>query len=639
MTPDSLNLTQDLIDQLKIIIPTAFSEGKLDVKTLKNLIGEEDIVTGERYELNWPGKANAYKVLQRRTTETLVPSPEDSINWDKTGNVFIEGENLAVLKVLQKSYYGKIKMIYIDPPYNTGSDSFIYPDKFSETREEYAQRVGTKDEEGYMMKDGMFQKNTKDSGHYHSNWLNMIMPRLHLARNLMTDDGVIFVSIDDHEQANLKLLMDQIFGEENFIASLSVKLNPRGRNLDKFVAKTHEYVLLYTRDSGNLSAMRGMEKSGDMVSEYNQEDEDGKYRKIGLRNRNQAFNPITRPTLFYPLFVDKESGVVYLDDSEDRIEVLPETTEGVQTCWTWGKEKVKHDNYLLIGENTSKGWRIYRKDYLFKEGEKATTLPKSLWTDKEINNDYGKKSIKEFFGTNVMSFPKSHFLLKKIVDVSTYSESITLDFFSGSGTLGQAVLDLNKEDGGNRKFICVQLPEKTDEKSEAYKAGYKTISAIAETRIRKVIEKSEREREGELALEEKQILGFRKFTLQDSNFKLWRGDLKDVESLKTQMQLFVTPEKEGSLTENILWELLVKNGKLLTESLVKHEVDSGVLWSIQDGSIAFALNAWNDSVMSTLLELKPQKIIALDSVFDDNDAKKSNAQLQCEDANISFTTV
>ncbi|MEM1281931.1 MAG: site-specific DNA-methyltransferase, partial [Chlamydiota bacterium] len=330
MNGESLNLTEDLIAQLQAIVPTAFSEGKLDVEKLKILIGEETVNKGERYELNWPGKTDAYKVLQRPTTETLVPNPEDSINWDETENVFIEGENLAVLKVLQKSYYGKIKMIYIDPPYNTGSDSFIYPDKFSETKEEYAQRIGDKDDEGYMMKEGMFRKNSKDSGHYHSNWLNMMLPRLHLARNLLTDDGVIFVSIDDHEQSNLKLLMDQIFGEDNFIASLSVKLNPRGRNLDKFIAKTHEYVLVYTRDSENLSAMRGLEKSGDMVSEYNEEDESGKFRKIGLRNRNQAFNPITRPTLFFPLFVDKSSGMVFLEDGDNRTEVLPETADGVK---------------------------------------------------------------------------------------------------------------------------------------------------------------------------------------------------------------------------------------------------------------------------------------------------------------------
>lgn len=616
MNGESLDLTEDLINQLKAIIPTAFTEGRLDVNSLKTLIGEDVIVTGERYELNWPGKADAYKVLQRPTTETLVPNPEDSINWDETENVFIEGENLAVLKVLQKSYYGKIKMIYIDPPYNTGSDSFIYPDKFSETREEYAQRVGTKDEEGYMMKDGMFRKNSKDSGHYHSNWLNMMLPRLHLARNLMTEDGVIFVSIDDNEQANLKLLMDQVFGEENFIANVVWKHTEQSKNDERFFSRQFNYLMIYGKSTDELEDFRFPRTKKDNVNYSNPDDDpNGDWRHGDVRSPNY------RKTLCYE--ITAPSGKV----------ITPP-----KNGWRWKKEKVLEKiatGEIYFNEDET---QIKRKIYLKNQDGR---VPENLWQGNLTGTTRGANSeLKELFGDfTPFDTPKPIALIKRVMQLFSEKGFIILDFFSGSGTSAHAVLDLNEEDGGNRKFICVQLPEKTDGTSEAYKAGYKTISAIAEARIKKVIEKLESEREGKLALEDQQVLGFRKFTLQDSNFKLWRGDIEDTEKLKQQMLDFVTPEREGALTENILWELLVKNGKLLTEQLLKYEVEDGVLWSIQDGSIAFALDAWNDSVRDKLLELQPQKVIALDSIFDDNDAKKSNAQLQCEDAGISFTTV
>jgi adenine-specific DNA-methyltransferase len=629
MNGESLNLTEDLIAQLQAIVPAAFSEGKLDVEKLKTLIGEESVNKGERYELNWPGKADAYKVLQRPTTETLVPNPEDSINWDETENVFIEGENLAVLKVLQKSYYGKIKMIYIDPPYNTGSDSFIYPDKFSETKEEYAQRVGDKDEEGYMMKEGMFRKNSKDGGHYHSNWLNMMLPRLHLARNLLTEDGVIFVSIDDNEQANLKLLMDQVFGEENFLGCIVRSTGQTTGQDSGGLGSSFDYILSYIRtDEYSLSGIKLTEKD---LLRFDNEDDRGKYaydqmRKTGSNDRRED-----RPNLFYTVH------------APDGTEVVPIAPAGYESCWRFGKktyEKLLKDDYILwkkTKRNDEEIWWPYVKYY----AEGRTKRPSPLWTDLDGNKKASRALRDLFDGKKVFSFPKPIALLQRLIQIAPNSNSndLILDFFSGSGALAESVMELNEEDGGNRKFICVQLPEKTEESSEAYKAGYTTISAIAEARIKKVIEKIEEERSGKLALDDRQVLGFRKFTLQESNFKVWRGDVDDVETLKQQMQLFVTPEREGALTENILWELLVKNGKLLTENLTQHEVEDGVVWSIEDGSIAFALDVWNASVTDKLLELKPQKVIALDSVFDQDDARKSNAQLQCEDAGINFTTV
>jgi adenine-specific DNA-methyltransferase len=546
--------------------------------------------------LNWAGKSEAFKVLQAPTTKTLVPAKDESVKFDDTEHIFIEGENLEVLKVLQKSYFGKVKMIYIDPPYNTGNDSFIYPDKFSETKSDYEKRVGDKDEEGYLTKDGMFKKNSKENGQYHSNWLNMMMPRLYLAKNLLQQDGVIFISIDDNEVHNLILLMNEIFGEDNHIASLAVQLNPRGRNLDKFIAKTHEHILVYTKNSELLSSMKGLEKEGKMVSEYNRDDNDGKgsYRLTGLRNRNQSFNPITRPKLYYPLFINPKNGTVSLDKSETfSIEILPDTKDGVQTCWTWGKEKVKAENNLLIAEKSDNGFRVFRKDYLLdEEGNTARTLPKSIWLDKEINNDFGKQKIKTLFGKNVMSFPKATFLVEKMMKFSSDKNSIILDFFSGSGTTAHSVMALNAEDGGNRQCINVQLPEKCDEKSEAYKAGYKTIADIAKERIRRAsIEIQEglnseikqlkidiKKLQGELPTDEtkrnienlkakieelkNQDLGFKVLKLSDSNFKQWQQITgKDKQALEEQMKLFVDPVAATATTENMVYELLLKSGK------------------------------------------------------------------------------
>jgi adenine-specific DNA-methyltransferase len=248
MDGKSLNIAEEKLGRLKEIMPEAFTENKIDWEKLKAALGDDIEFKNERYVLNWAGKSDAFRALQSPSTATLIPCKEESVNFDKTENIFIEGENLEVLKVLQKSYFGKIKMIYIDPPYNTGNDNFIYPDKFSETREEYLSRIGVKDETGFMTREGLFRKNSKDSGHYHSNWLSMMYPRLFLARNLLRDDGVIFVSIDDNEVHNLRLLMNEVFGEENFVAQLTLLCNPKGRAQDKHFATNHEYVSVYTKN-------------------------------------------------------------------------------------------------------------------------------------------------------------------------------------------------------------------------------------------------------------------------------------------------------------------------------------------------------------------------------------------------------
>ena len=324
------NMVQDLLR----LFPEVRTEGRrLDFDRLKLALGESVDVGKERYGMNWPGKADCFRTIQMPSLGTLRPCQEESVDFDTTENLIIEGDNLEVLKLLQKSYLGKVKMIYIDPPYNTGND-FIYPDNYTESLQTYLEYTGQVDDQGHR-----FGTNVDTDGRFHSKWLNMMYPRLYLARNLLREDGVIFISIDDHEVDNLRRLCNEVFGEENFIALLAVQLNPRGRHLDDFVARTHEYVMAVGRDAGNEDTMFGLEKEGRMVSEYDKEDAAGPYRELGLRNRNQLFNRNTRPRLFYPLYVNPANGCVSLSRSDECCEeVWPVTTEGFESCWTWGRD-------------------------------------------------------------------------------------------------------------------------------------------------------------------------------------------------------------------------------------------------------------------------------------------------------------
>jgi len=324
MTGDSLDIQQDQLEKLKQLFPETITEGRIDWEKLQATLGKENFeFKNERYVLNWAGKSEAFKVLQQSTTATLKPVPEESINFDTTENVFIEGENLEVLKILQKSYYNKIKCIIIDPPYNTGNDSFIYPDSFKESKEEYQKRIGEKDEDGYLMKEGFFRKNSKDSGHYHSNWLSMMYPRLFLAKNLLRDDGVIFVHIDDNEVHNLRMIMNEIFGEENFVGQISIQSNPRGRQSEKFFATVHEYLIVFAKKIDTCSIV-GESLSEEQLKEFKLEDKRGKYRLLGLRQRGAASRRVDRPLMYYPIYVNPENCRVSLEKNQEySIEVLP----------------------------------------------------------------------------------------------------------------------------------------------------------------------------------------------------------------------------------------------------------------------------------------------------------------------------
>lgn len=652
MDGKSLNLTQELLQQLQQLVPQAFSEGKLDTTALKRLLGEDVFVQGERYGLNWAGKTEAYQVLQQQTTTTLLPESEQSVDWDHAEHVLIEGENLEVLKLLQKSYFGQIKMIYIDPPYNTGKDSFIYPDKFSETKEEYLQRIGDKNDEGYMLREGAFRPNRKENGQYHSNWLNMMLPRLYLARNLLRDDGVIFVSIDDNEAANLKLLMDEVFGAENMLAQFVWRTDGNFDNQAK-VKNCHEYVLAYGKSLVNFPAPPTIAPTVSNSS---------KLYKDEIRNtivKNGPANPVSEITLPIGFPVDFDQGVlkarkdiypIYLNDAKvENGKILNSTV--IKSGWS------SKDLFLKFVENglqsvlDNKGQET---SFILSKTGALEVVKKRLENQSHVisvlsNVGNTQKTSAQLKKEEIhFDFPKPVQLIKYLISMNTGKNFLALDFFTGSGTTAQAVMELNEEDGGNRRYICVQLPEKTEEGKAAAKAGYATIADITAARIKKVIEKIEaaRAEKTDLLNENKPLpnLGFRKFTLAPSNFKLWRGDVIETEAdLLRQMHLFTTPQRATATTSDMAWELLLKNGYGLSEPVTVLTLDDGLrVYHTADGHLALVLDGFSAAVQDAVLALRPKQVLLLDSLFaglSNGDAVKTNAQLTCEDQGIAFRTV
>ncbi len=591
LTMHTPNLADENYKKLAALFPNAVTEtvdeatGEVVRAIDKDVLMQEintHVVDGreERYQFTWPDKKKAMLMANAAIAAALRPVKADSVGRDGTPggwdseNLYIEGDNLDVLKLLRETYLGKVKMIYIDPPYNTGND-FVYEDDFAEDTDSYKGRSGQYDEQGNRL-----VQNTDSNGRFHTDWLNMIYPRLRVAKDLLSEDGVIFISIDDNEVHNLKKICDEIFGETNYVAQLAVQLNPRGRNLDRYVAKTHEAVLIYVKDYLMPSSIIGVEKEGKMVDEYNKTDERGAYRLIGLRNRNQAFNPITRPNLYYPLYVDPHSGLVSIEkDGRFTDEVWPDTPDGTKTCWTWMKKKVVVENRLIIAVRTGNEWRIYRKDYLVSEsGETATTLVKSIWDDNIINNDYGKKSIKDLFGSNIMSFPKPPELIKRMLTIGAAKDSIVIDFFSGSATTAHAVMQLNAEDSGHRKFIMVQLPEACDEKSEAYKAGYKNICEIGKERIRRAGRKI-RDDAGLSAAD--LDIGFRVLRLDSSNMQdVYYNPVNLAQSL---LDLTTDNIKPDRTPEDLLFQVMLELGVLPSSKIVETEIDGKKVFDVADG--------------------------------------------------------
>lgn len=627
MNGNSYNPQEDLLELLKSRCPEVFTEGKIDPKKLRQTLGEEVSEEGERYGLSWAGKSDCFRHIQEPTTATLNPVKEESVNFDATENIFIEGDNLQALKVLQKSYYGKIKMIYIDPPYNTGNDSFIYPDRFAESQEDYLKRIGDKDVEGNLIRDVLFRKNTKDTGHFHSNWLTMMYPRLFLSRNLLRPDGVIFVSIDDNEVQNLRMVMNEIFDEQNFIEQIVLKNKAGAGAKPKGFITVHEYILCYAKNADRIGEI-ATPYSEKLLKLYNKKDENferrGPYGTWALSTTSMD----DRPHLRFPIYYEGE-------------EIWPEKQ------WLWTRERVEEalkKNELVFNRKNDGSWSVRFKRYLKDEEGNIRLGTPTSFLDGPYTHE-GTKELDQLFETRIYDFPKPSGLIKKLFQLRLNQEDgredIFLDFFAGSCTTAQAVMELNREDGGNRKFICVQLAEPCEEDSEAYKAGYKTIVEIGKERIRRAARKIAKDSEGKLKFDKSKLdLGFKVFKLSESNFKIWRSDVKTPKQLEKQMGLFVDNVKSESTQENILYELILKSGLDLNVPIEKKKQNGKKYFAIDEGKLIICLeDKITQKLINTILKAKAEKVICLDKAFAGNDPLKTNTALQMQSEKIDFKVI
>lgn len=608
-------------EALKQVLPEAISEGKVDVEALKRALGEEFLVDGgERYRLDWVGKSEAYKVLQTPTTATLRPRRDQSVNFDTASHVFIEGENLETLKVLQKAYFGKVKLIYIDPPYNTGNDTFVYPDRFQESKEDYLKRINELDDDGSLMREGFFRKNSRESGHYHSNWLSMMLPRLYIARNLLHEQGVIFVSCDDNEVYNLRCLMNEIFGEENFVATVIWQKVYSPKNTARHFSEDHDYILVYARHADSWSPEL-LPRSEDMEARYGNPDNDprGKWKPADLSARNfysQGTYSVKCPS---GRVIEGPPSGRYWVVSKDRFLELDQDNR----IW-WGKD----------GDSTPAVKRFLSE---VKQGR----VPQTFWKYEDVGHTQEAKkellALVQFPNSDlVFETPKPTRIIRRMIQLTTTSDepAIVMDFFAGSGTTMEAVLRQNAEDGGKRRCVLVQLPEPLD----ADNVDFSDIAQVARTRIRAVIE--DLKGREDLATPFPDDEGFSAYSLAPSNFKQWRGEeIETAEELAEQVKLFMSAEKDGADAEAVLYELLLKLGYELTTGVETIEIVDHPVQVVDDGRVLMVLEAFSEAMIEALIARGPDQIVVLDSVFDDSDPLKSNLALQCRDADIRFVCI
>ncbi|MEB9506506.1 site-specific DNA-methyltransferase [Bacillus anthracis] len=536
----TMDLVQHNIDNLKQLFPEVVTEGKIDFEKLKLVLGGNVEIHNEKYEFTWNGKSDAIKLAQTPSLGTLRPDKESSKNWDETENLYIEGDNLEVLKLLQKSYFGKVKMIYIDPPYNTGKD-FVYKDNFRDNIKNYKEQT-----------EQTTKANTETNGRYHTDWLNMMYPRLKLARNLLKEDGIIFISIDDNEQTNLKKICDEIFGEDNFITQFIWKSKLGKVGTTNHVANVHEYIIMYSKNK-LLTSLKQIEK----ISEG---------RKENLRQWGQNDRREDRPSMFYPILLDG-------------IEVLPIKPDGTEGRWRVGKEKAEElirEGALELADKDGK-YEIYRK---FIPGMSITPHA-SIIPDEVGTTANGSRILSELNLNKVFDYSKSVNLLIFLADLLKDKDGIILDFFSGSSTTAHAIMQLNAQDGGSRRFIMVQLPEKTDEKSEAYKSKYEDICKIGQERIRRAGDKIVSEL-GNGGLD----IGFKLFKLENSNLKQWNSE-ETLEDLLSGLESNVV---SGRTTEDLLYEILLKIGLPLTAPIEIIDINGKTVYDVAFGSVLLCLD-------------------------------------------------
>lgn len=591
----SHDIATDKLEQLRGIFPEVFAEGKIDHDTLLRMLGKWVEPGKERFGLNWPGKADCMKVIQSPSVGTLLPMRDDSVNFDTSENLIIEGDNLEVLKLLQRSYYGKVKMIYIDPPYNTGNE-FIYPDNFHEGLDEYLRFSGQVDAEGYKL-----NTNTETEGRYHSKWLSMMYPRLFLARNLLRENGVIFVSIDDNEVHNLRALMNEVFGEENFVATVIWEKADSPRNTARQFSEDHDFILVYSRDPGWTPTR--LPRTEESNSIYSNPDND--QRGEWLPGDPYANKPYSK-------------GQYSLKGPTGRTFSPPPGR-----FWRISEEKLRDlDEQGRIWWGPTGEARPSIKRYL---SEVSDLTPRTLWKKDEVgSNRTSKNEIRNIFPeSESFDTPKPSRLISRMLRLCSapLEEDIVLDFFAGSGTTGHAVIEMNKEDSGNRRFILVQLPEKNDNKD------YPTIAHITRERVRRVIKKLNEADSSKLDLDDstKQDRGFKAFKLSSSNFKVWESDTSKVADVNETLSLFVDNIMPGRLQEDILYELMVKAGYPLSAQVETLSLADKEVFSVAGGDLLICLDKeLTLGVVEAMVKRKPARILCLDEGFHGNDQLKVN---------------
>lgn len=659
-SPDVLAERQaELLDLLRQTVPEVISDNQIDIEKLKELIGEERIAPAEHYELTWAGKTAARREIQKTTSYTLLP---DASNPPHAPHMLIEGENLEVLRVLQKSYHGKVKMIYIDPPYNTGNDSFVYPDDYSETLDEYLKRTGEKSPEGYLNKQSLWKKNNKESGQYHSAWLSMMYSRLYLARNLLRDDGVVFISIDDHEAANLKLLCDEIFGGENFVAQFVWEKKKKGAFLSGSSASIKEYILSYAKQVSSFDGLIGeIAREVETYPVIKTTNSRGvRLIKKGIPSRFKDKNVFLRAG---ERISSGNMEMILLSDLVIRDKFLAEDVK-VESNWIYSQElidKFAEDGNLYVTQDlyfrriVSEPRKKMLKDILPMKGDLTTgfefSLSDDLFSDGWGTNEDGFDELHSLLGAqSLMSFPKPSKLLAKLTLSATRfdKDCVIMDFFAGSGTTAQAVMELNLADGGNRQCICVQMPEVLGEDSEAYKAGYRTIADITRARIDKVIYKLKAECSDKTA-----DLACAHFTLAPSNFKVWRGDIADEAALRESLELFQSAERSGDASLGgaaqtaMLAELLLKHGlgALGVHAISKPVQLAGVtvhrVLMNDDKQMWLCFEPYTSALKDEIVKARPEQVVLLNSCFTGGTADEllSNLQLELAGLDIGLTVI
>ena len=605
-TPD---LAAENIEQLRQIFPDVFEEGKIDFDKLKQVLGEYVDDEKERYNFTWNGKGKALRLAQTPTTGTLRPCEAESKNWDDTQNLYIEGDNLEVLKLLQKSYHGKIKMIYIDPPYNTGGD-FVYPDDFSDSIENYKRITGQVDDEGKRL-----GTNSEFNGRYHTDWLNMMYSRLRLARNLLSNDGAIFISIDDNELQNLRKICDEIFGGDQFKGQVTrVTGTPTGQGTDSLV-KEADYILIYSKTDEYF--FKGVPFSSEDEKIYNQVDEFGTYLVRPLRKTGGEDRREDRPSMYY--------GVV----APDGTIIYPMAPSGYESRWRCGEDRYKEleAQNLIEWKNVDGTWKVYQKFYL----EGRVKQVSNLWSKLE-GNKKATIEVKNLLGNGVFDFPKPVQLLIQILQISCNEQDLVLDFFSGSATTAHAVMQLNAQDGGSRKFIMVQLPEPCANGTEAAKAKFENICEIGKERIRRAGEKIKAEIEEQNAQlkigeEPKKVpdIGFKVFKLDSSNLKQWQPDYDDLE---TTLFDSISNYVEGRSELDVVYEIMLKMGMELTWPLETHTIGGKNVYEIGMGALMICLDDHittevAEGMAALYKELAPEtwRVVFKDNGFADDSAK------------------